>query len=114
MRISDWSSDVCSSDLRIITDAGFRVIMPDLRGHGDSDKPHNPACYKPDVLADDAFDLIGHLGLTDYDLAGYSLWGRTSSSEARRVGKEGVSPCRSRWWQDHLKKNTIETEKNTN
>ncbi|WP_431872256.1 alpha/beta fold hydrolase [Allosphingosinicella sp.] len=76
---------------RIITDAGFRVIMPDLRGHGDSDKPHNPACYKPDVLADDAFDLIGHLGLTDYDLAGYSLGGRTSV----RMLAKGAKPRRA-------------------
>ena len=57
---------------------GFRVIMPDLRGHGESAKPHDPAAYRPDVLADDAFDLVGHLGLTDYDLGGYSLGARTT------------------------------------
>lgn len=56
---------------------GFRVIMPDLRAHGDSDKPHDPAHYPPDVLADDGFALIEHLGLADYDLGGYSLGGRT-------------------------------------
>lgn len=56
---------------------GFRVIMPDLRAHGDSDKPHDPAHYPPDVLASDGFALIEHLGLTDYDLGGYSLGGRT-------------------------------------
>src|SRR5882762_10635351 len=32
---------------------GYRVVMPDLRGHGDSAKPHEPAAYPPDVLADD-------------------------------------------------------------
>jgi pimeloyl-ACP methyl ester carboxylesterase len=32
---------------------GYRVIMPDLRGHGDSARPHEPAAYPPDVLADD-------------------------------------------------------------
>ena len=57
---------------------GFRVIMPDLRGHGDSEKPHDPAAYPPDVLADDGFALLAHLGLTDYDLGGYSLGGRTT------------------------------------
>ncbi|MFD4191308.1 alpha/beta fold hydrolase [Amycolatopsis thermoflava] len=57
---------------------GFRVITPDLRGHGESAKPHDPAAYPPDVLADDAFDLVEHLGLTDYDLGGYSLGGRTT------------------------------------
>ena len=53
-----------------IAAAGFRVIMTDLRAHGDSDKPHDPGAYNPDVLADDGFDLVAHLGLTDYDLAG--------------------------------------------
>ncbi len=59
---------------------GVRVIMPDLRGHGDSDRPHDPARYPPDILADDGFALIDHLGLADggYDLAGYSLGGRTA------------------------------------
>ena len=56
---------------------GFRVIMPDLRGHGDSAKPHDPAAYPPDVLTDDGFALIDELGLTEYALGGYSLGGRT-------------------------------------
>lgn len=56
---------------------GFRVIMPDLRAHGDSARPHAPSAYPPDVLARDGFALIEHLGLTDYDLGGYSLGGRT-------------------------------------
>ncbi len=60
-----------------LTAAGFRLIMPDLRAHGDSDKPHDPACYPPDVLANDGMALIAHLGLSDYDLGGYSLGGRT-------------------------------------
>lgn len=58
--------------------AGFRVIMPDLRAHGVSGKPHDPAAYPPDILARDGEALIAHLGLTDYDLAGYSLGARTS------------------------------------
>ena len=56
---------------------GFRVIMPDLRAHGSSAKSHEPAAYPPDVLVDDGLALIAHLGLTDYDLGGYSLGGRT-------------------------------------
>ncbi len=58
--------------------AGFRVILPDLRGHGDSAKPHDAAAYPPDVLARDAAALVAHLGLADYDLGGYSLGGRTT------------------------------------
>ncbi len=56
---------------------GFRVIMPDLRAHGDSAKPYDSASYPPDVLTDDGLALLDHLGLTDYDLAGHSLGGRT-------------------------------------
>jgi pimeloyl-ACP methyl ester carboxylesterase len=57
---------------------GFRVMMPDLRAHGRSGKPHDEGSYPPDVLARDALELIEHLGLTDYDLGGYSLGGRTA------------------------------------
>ena len=62
----------------VLADAGFRVIMPDLRAHGASDGSHDPAAYPRDVLADDAFALIDQLELTDYDLGGYSLGARTT------------------------------------
>jgi pimeloyl-ACP methyl ester carboxylesterase len=57
---------------------GYRVVMPDLRGHGDSAKPHDPSFYPRDVLADDGLALVEHLELTDYDLGGYSLGARTT------------------------------------
>jgi pimeloyl-ACP methyl ester carboxylesterase len=60
-----------------IAGRGFRVIMPDLRGHGTSARPHDRAAYPPDILAADGLALIAHLGLEDYDLGGYSLGGRT-------------------------------------
>ncbi|HTH98373.1 MAG TPA: alpha/beta hydrolase [Stellaceae bacterium] len=69
---------------------GYRVVMPDLRAHGDSARPHNPDAYPPDVLADDGFALIEHLGLDDYDLGGYSLGGRT----AIRMLARGATPTR--------------------
>ena len=56
----------------------FRVIMPDLRAHGSSAKPHDKASYPPDVLAQDGLALVRHLGLSDYDLGGYSLGARTT------------------------------------
>jgi pimeloyl-ACP methyl ester carboxylesterase len=69
-----WLAD--SEPAQTLAERGFRVILPDLRGHGDSGGPHDPACYPPDVLADDGLALIDHLGLGDYDLGGYSLGGR--------------------------------------
>lgn len=55
---------------------GYRVIMPDFRGHGRSAKPHDASAYPFDVLTDDGFALLEHLELDDYDLGGYSLGAR--------------------------------------
>jgi len=69
---------------------GHRVVMPDLRGHGDSAKSHDASAYPPDVLADDGFALIEQLGLTDYDLGGYSLGGRTT---VRMLARGATPSC---------------------
>lgn len=61
-----------------LAEAGFRCIMPDLRAHGDSDRPHDPAAYPPDVLAHDQLALLDALNLSEFDLAGYSLGARTA------------------------------------
>lgn len=74
-----------------IAAAGFRVITPDLRGHGVSDAPHDPARYPPDILAKDGLELLDHLGLTDFDLGGYSLGGRT----VVRMLAKGAAPRRA-------------------
>lgn len=62
-----------------IASRGFRLIMPDLRAHGESAAPHDPAFYPPDILVRDNFELIEHLGLGEYDLGGYSLGARTAA-----------------------------------
>src|SRR3546814_8653181 len=91
MRISDWSSDVCSSDLLAIL----------AFAQGDD---------QPGIVALGAFDLgldraIGDALDGDALLQfGQRLVGRMAMhprSEARRVGKECVSTCRSRWSPDH-------------
>ncbi|MFC0204959.1 alpha/beta fold hydrolase [Novosphingobium soli] len=63
---------------RILADAGFAVFMPDLRAHGRSDAPHDPAAYPADVLVQDLAAVVGALGLTRYDLGGFSLGARTA------------------------------------
>ncbi len=63
---------------RRLADSGYRLIMPDLRGHGQSPAPADPARWPPDVLARDVEALIAHCDLgTNYVLAGYSLGART-------------------------------------
>jgi pimeloyl-ACP methyl ester carboxylesterase len=77
----------------LLADRGFRVILPDLRGHGSSTRSHDPAAYPKDALADDGLALIAHLGLIDgdYDLGGYSLGGRTTM----RMLARGAKPARA-------------------
>jgi pimeloyl-ACP methyl ester carboxylesterase len=75
---------------RLVAD-GRRLIMPDIRGHGDSAKPHDPGAYPPDALIRDAHTLIAQLGLTDYDLGAYSLGARI----AARLMALGARPRRA-------------------
>lgn len=72
---------------------GYRVVLPDFRGHGDSPQPRDPAAYPADVLTDDILALIDHLGLDalGYDLGGYSLGGRI----VVRLLMRGARPARA-------------------
>jgi pimeloyl-ACP methyl ester carboxylesterase len=71
-----------------IAAAGFRVIMPDLRAHGLSDKPHGPEHYPTGILARDLRELVAKLALEEFDLGGFSLGARTT---VEAVG-EGMRP----------------------
>src|SRR3546814_18443803 len=75
MRISDWSSDVCSSDL------GLEVIVPEVRERMEEE------------------DLLRYAGQFDG-----AICGDDRRSEERRVGKECVSTCSSRWSPTHENK----------
>ena len=70
--------------------AGLKVVMPDLRAHGLSDKPQTAEAYPRGVLARDLHELIAHLCFSDYDLGGFSLGSRTT---VQAVG-EGERPGR--------------------
>src|SRR3546814_12346892 len=101
MRISDWSSDVCSSDLHL----GGDGRTGELRRGGE----HGVAVDEHDRgELDDVVDLLAEL-LDVEDLAGLDLLLLATGldhcvhgrSEERRVGKECVSTCRSRWSPYH-------------
>jgi len=71
--------------------AGFDVIMPDLRAHGESAKPQEAAAYPSEVLVRDLLAVVDHLGIADFDLCGFSLGARTS---LRAVTVGGLEPER--------------------
>src|SRR3546814_11553911 len=107
MRISDWSSDVCSSDLFVLCHLQFFAVDLDefavlLLKAGMSLR---------DMVTDRAFlgfwrleKIAGRafLGERVLPLLGFpvTLFG-SARSEERRVGKECVSTCRSRWSPYH-------------
>src|SRR3546814_15255073 len=98
MRISDWSSDVCSSDLHRDeegprADAATGAHSPALVSQG---KIANVIAAKPTDRRAMLAEAAG--------IAGLHL-----RPEERRVGKECVSPCRSWWSPDHYTKTIVNT-----
>lgn len=70
---------------RLLARAGRRVVAPDNRGHGASDKPHDPAAYATALMADDARRLLDHLRIERADVMGYSMGARIAAFLARAV-----------------------------
>src|SRR3546814_2168463 len=102
MRISYWSSDVCSSDLRIsrvtrrVSVAPLSISSPTMASFGTGED-----IAKQDVLAFKFIDVVGEepcntvrRALSPARLHIVNL----VRSEERRVGKEGISTCSSVWW----------------
>src|SRR3546814_15016977 len=99
MRISDWSSDVCSSDLAdavadeahlssIVFELGFEVGVAEIN-----------ALALRDNVAGDHLDLLFCIRFDHFHLLfRVCVYSR---SEERRVGTECVSTCRSRWSPSH-------------
>src|SRR3546814_5158012 len=88
MRISDWSSDVCSSDLfneririagTLIDDDALAALLEEALDHADG-------------LEASFFEVT-----TAVAFLAFARTPADARSEERRVGKEWVSPCRSRW-----------------
>src|SRR3546814_20076202 len=102
MRISDWSSDVCSSDLPRIRAGAGSVLESAIRhdlGHHLRDLTDAIVFLRlPDIKRLIVNQLAPALGARD-ERAG-------DRSEERRVGKECVRTCRSRWSPYHSRKKT--------
>src|SRR3546814_13148223 len=98
MRISDWSSDVCSSDLgelKPVAGGVFDFTSGRIIGDGIRDG------RDPQIVAGRGYD---HNFVLDKGVTG-------QRSEERRVGKECVSPCRSRWSPYHSKKKKVQSKR---
>jgi pimeloyl-ACP methyl ester carboxylesterase len=65
--------------VKTLTEAGYRVIALDNRGHGRSSKSYNPAAYTPAEMADDAAALLDHLGIEKAHVFGYSMGARITA-----------------------------------
>ncbi|WP_405397389.1 alpha/beta fold hydrolase [Maribacter sp. Asnod2-G09] len=64
-----WDKTALKKDL---LNAGYRVIIPDLRGNGDSDKPQTEEAYQDNAEVKDVLLLMNHLNIEKYKAVGYS------------------------------------------
>src|SRR3546814_19422230 len=111
MRISDWSSDVCSSDLATIAeiDTIGTAIAAAVEEQSAATQEISRNVQEAAVGAQQAgSNIAGVHGAIDQtstaadqmQQASTTLAGQASRSEERRVGKECVGTCRSRWSPD--------------
>src|SRR3546814_11573075 len=105
MRISDWSSDVCSSDLRMAERDGTAIGIHISRVVRHVELPQHGQ-----RLGGEGLVQLDHVHVADRQAGlGQHLLGRRS--EERCVGKECVSTCRSRWSPFTYKKKRINTNR---
>src|SRR3546814_13247771 len=101
MRISDWSSDVCSSDLFGLVNPGLQALMTARVGKDEQGQLQGANASMMGIagmLAPIVFTEVFATFISD----GAPHWpGARMRSEERRVGKEWVSTCRSRWAPVH-------------
>src|SRR3546814_18897889 len=103
MRISDWSSDVCSSDLQVKSEAEMRGEMADAKAFLNSLSGTEKSAERRESLTVSGLPMETQgktFGALFPESEAYTEFvGRyaTNRSEERRVGRECVSPCGYRW-----------------
>src|SRR3546814_17871713 len=97
MRISDWSSDVCSSDLSFAAAGAATAVQAQSFENLYVMAPANPG---------GGWDQTARSIQESMQASGVAGSVQVERSEERRVGKERVSTCRSRWSPDTLTKKT--------
>ena len=99
--------------VRALVEAGRGVVVPDLRGHGRSDKPHRPSDYTPAEMAADLCAVLDHAQIEQVDVIGYSMGVRVVSAltqhapgRVRRVTLGGAGPIEyfSTWDADSVER----------
>src|SRR3546814_19888246 len=109
MRISDWSSDVCSSDLRTtVGDGGRRIaVLGDMLELGDQSEDMHAGLAAPLEAAGIALAFTCGTGMaTLHERLPPARRGAHPADrpDERRGGQDGGSTCRLRWWPYHTKK----------
>src|SRR3546814_11673141 len=97
MRISDWSSDVCSSDLYGVQVVGL-TLSEEQKAYADRRMAAAGLTHRVSIQLTDYRDVEGQF---DAVASVEMVEAVGQRSEERRVGKECVSTCRSRWSPDH-------------
>jgi pimeloyl-ACP methyl ester carboxylesterase len=89
--------------------AGWRVVALDIRGHGGSDKPRDPALYAQELRAGDVVAVMDAAGLTSAPVMGYSMGGyiaiHLAKMYAARIGKVIVGGVGETYFRD--RQNTL-------
>src|SRR5579859_3442526 len=102
-RMQNWKSTGWYGGL---TEAGFSLVAMDCRGHGDSGKPHDPAAYGHDRMADDVTVVMDPCGLGEALILGYSMGGfiglRFLAANPARVSRLAIAGLGANYLKDAI------------
>jgi pimeloyl-ACP methyl ester carboxylesterase len=102
-RLQNWKSTGWYGGL---AECGFSIVAMDCRGHGDSEKPHDPHAYGHDRMADDVVLVMDGCGLSSALVLGYSMGGfiglRLLAAHPGRVIKLAIAGVGETYLQDRI------------